>query len=175
MIGIQLSNFKTLKCDITQIEYDSSAANFILQICNNAGKYGAGLSGALSKKWPIVGDSYLNWYNSNNKGTSGQLDMGHIQIVTIDNHLAVVNMIAQYGVRHYTNPKPIDYASLEMCLIRLYGLISQLAMRRDGKRRFKIWCPKIGTGLAGGDWNIIIPKVVHWFDRREFDLTFVEF
>jgi hypothetical protein len=138
---------------------------------NNIGKYGAGLSGALSRKWPNVESDYRAWFNNK----PGNLDMGLIQISTMDTHLAVVNMVAQYGVRSHTNPNPMDYKALEMCLIRLFGILAQLALKHRNSKRFKIWCPKIGSGLAGGDWSIIKPMVEHWFVDRDFELTFVEF
>ena len=159
-------SFTTVAADITKIDYNQNDINFILQVCNNSGKYGAGLSGAIGSKWPVVEKDY--------RSLGHDIEMGSIQISTIDRHLAVVNMIAQYGVRSMTNPHPLDYRALEMCLVRLYTILYTVAKKKKDTK-FKIWCPKIGAGLAGGDWNNIRPRVIHWMGFNEFELTFVEF
>lgn len=158
--------------DITNIEYNINHINIIPQICNNIGKYGAGLSGALASKWPKVQDEYFNWYSGTGSGTSGKFCLDEIQFVGVDKHIAVINMIAQNGVRDRYNNKPICYPSLEMCLIKLFGSLYKIVPRFKWKK-IMIWCPMIGSGFAGGDWSIIEEKISHWFDRPEFVLTYV--
>jgi len=158
--------------DITLIDFPTNALNFIPQVCNNIGKYGAGLSGALSAKWPKIEQSFSQWVIGEGKGCSGPYELGHIQMVSVTPSLAIVNMIAQKGVRARYNPKPLQYKQLEMCLIRLFANLSQISCRfADG--HIKIWCPKIGAGLAGGDWDNIQERISHWFDRPEFELNYV--
>ena len=158
--------------DITAFDYPSDHVNIIPQICNDVGKYGAGLSGALAARWPAVQAAYFEWHGGQGKGSSGPLELGHIQTVRVERHVMVINMIAQHGVRGRYNHKPIRYQALEMCLIRLFGIFSQLSARfADG--HFQFWVPRIGTGLAGGEWSNIKEKVDHWFDRPEFGLTYV--
>jgi len=158
--------------DITKIAYPPGCVNIIPQVCNNIGKYGAGLSGSLATKWPIVRERYSEWVGRQGKGSSGPYTLGQIQWVNVEPNVAVVNMVAQNGVRNASNPKPIKYKHLEMCLIRLFGMTSVLTSRyADG--HFKIWCPQIGAGLAGGDWQKIQGMVAHWFDRPEFELNII--
>jgi O-acetyl-ADP-ribose deacetylase (regulator of RNase III) len=62
--------------------------------------------------------------------------------------LIVVNAYTQYmyGRNHADGDKsPVDYAAIEMCMKKINHLFK-------GKR---IGLPKIGSGLAGGDWNRI--------------------
>ncbi len=54
-------------------------------------------------------------------------------------------MIAQRGLRSFRNPHPLSYSALDTCL------------RKVGERAVSagtcVQMPKIGTGLAGGDWD----------------------
>jgi len=62
--------------------------------------------------------------------------------------LIVVNAYTQYlyGRNHADGDKsPVDYAAIEMCMKKINHLFK-------GKH---IGLPKIGAGLAGGDWNRI--------------------
>ena len=62
--------------------------------------------------------------------------------------LIVVNAYTQYmyGRNHADGDKsPVDYAAIEMCMKKINHLFK-------GKH---IGLPKIGSGLAGGDWNRI--------------------
>lgn len=151
--------------NICSIEFENKL-NLILQICNDQGRYGAGLSGALSKKWPQIESKYLQW------SLTEDFKIGNIQQIKIDKNLSVINMIAQRGLISSYNKHPLDYNALEMCLIRIFGILCQFQLKfPDGY--ITIYCPKIGSGLAGGDWNKIKPMVEYWFDRPEFTLNFV--
>lgn len=74
--------------------------------------------------------------------------------------LYVVNAYTQYnyGSNHKDGvAKPIDYEALTLCMRKLKNIFT-------GKR---FGFPKIGAGLAGGEWNIIskiIEKELHGED-----------
>lgn len=164
----------TTHSDIIAIDYPVDRFNFILQICNDLGKYGAGLSGVLASRWPTIASAYFEWHGGQGNGSSGSFKLGEIQIVRVEPHISIVNLIAQSGVRSQYNHTPIRYRHLESCMIRLYGALNRYSgIVPDGY--IKIWCPPIGTGLAGGDWNKIESIVSHWFHRPEFELIYVTF
>ena len=99
--------------DVTQIEYSTGCINIIPQVCNNVGMYGAGLSGSLAAKWPEVQDQFSKWIGGEGRGTSGSYALGQIQWVSVMPNVAVINMVAQNGVRGptcllYTSPSPRD-------------------------------------------------------------------
>lgn len=126
----------------------------IPHICNDIGKWGAGFSGAVSREWKDPEDHYKSHFKYAKKGCA----LGTIQWVFIDPELAVVNMIAQKGVRSKDNPSPICYASLEACLDRLAaGCVGLMGDGND--KKLTIHMPRIGTGLAGGSWDIIGPLI----------------
>ena len=65
-----------------------------------------------------------------------------------DYELTVVNAYTQfnYGANHVGgDPKPLDYSALTLCMKKINRIFA-------GK---KIGLPRIGCGLAGGDWEII--------------------
>ena len=144
----------------------------IFQVCNDLGKWGAGFSGAVSRRWSQPEMCYRAWYYAEQfTSTSGNnifppvimrgeriedddktykfID-GNIQIVFVGEKLAVVNAIAQNGIRNYRvnqNSKLIYYRGLEIALIHTANFC-----RKFG---YKVQMPKIGAGHAGGDWDII--------------------
>ena len=67
--------------------------------------------------------------------------LGEIQCVKINDNLSVVNMIAQRGVSWMNESPPIRYDALEKCL-------NQIEIK-------EVHMPRIGCGLAGGNWNEI--------------------
>ncbi|WP_112261374.1 macro domain-containing protein [Lentzea terrae] len=56
-------------------------------------------------------------------------------------------MIGQHGLRRTEEGPPIRYDALESCLEKLAGHARQ--------RNAAVHMPKIGAGLAGGDWDRI--------------------
>lgn len=124
----------------------------ISHVCNDAGKWGAGFSGAVSKEWSEPEELYRR----KARYAKDRCRLGAVQWVFIDPELAVVNMIAQKGVRSSLNPKPIRYEALETCLNKLaegcHGLINSSSSK---KKKVTVHMPRIGCGLAGGTWDII--------------------
>jgi len=122
----------------------------IAHICNDLGKWGRGFVTALSKKWKNPEHMYRAWWhNSKNQESYKEFKLGNIQFVKVDHDIHVVNMIAQKGINKKNDIKDrIDYKALMECLIRIKGTI----ILSEG---FTVHMPKIGSGLAGGDWNKI--------------------
>lgn len=114
----------------------------IVHIVNDARLWGAGFVVALSKKWPTPEQVYRN---------AAVLELGKCLAIEVEEGVTVVNMIAQHGIyspghrAHQNNP--IVYDALYRCL-------KQSA--QDAKAvGASLHMPKIGAGLARGDWTII--------------------
>jgi len=60
-------------------------------------------------------------------------------------------MFAQDGIYSTHNKKPIRYDSLKDCMLKIAYYISDL----QEKSKVVISAPMFGSGLAGGDWQII--------------------
>lgn len=117
----------------------------LLHICNNKGGWGAGFVLALSKKWKTPEKEYRECFRSKINH-----ELGDIQIIEVEPKVFVVNMVAQNGYKTINNPTPLDYNALEKCFQKVLLWIDE-----ENFTFPQIYCPKIGTGLSGGDWNVI--------------------
>ena len=138
--------------DITYLKGDATApqgegTKIIAHICNDVGIWSQGFVLALSQKWPLSEKSYLGWSNSGN-----YFGLGEIQLVPAQNDLFIANMIAQTDILPAPDgTPPIRYEALEKCLQKLaQGAIAAHAT---------IHMPRIGYGLAGGNWEHIEPLI----------------
>jgi O-acetyl-ADP-ribose deacetylase (regulator of RNase III) len=113
----------------------------VCHICNDAGGWGKGFVLALSKRWPAPEAQYRAWHKV---GESAGFRLGAIQLVEVEPHLLVTNMIAQHGVRPSGDVAPIRYDALRECLTALADQATS--------RKASVHMPRIGCGLAGGSW-----------------------
>lgn len=73
--------------------------------------------------------------------------LGNVQYVPVENNIIVANMIAQHGVKTMSNEPPIRYNELRVALQKVF---------KEAKRqKATVHMPRIGAGLAGGDWSVI--------------------
>ena len=112
----------------------------IVHICNDIGAWGAGFVLALSKRWkgPEQGYRYRNDPNKHK--------LGNVQYCAVENDIMVANMIAQHniGPDSEDNP-PIRYDALKKCLQDVNRVAQEI--------QASVHMPRIGCGLAGGDWS----------------------
>lgn len=136
----------------------------IAHVCNDQGGWGAGFVLALSARDTTPEEMYRDW-------AAGRYDvipfaLGKVQITpfTRTTGLYVANMIAQRG---YSKPgKPaLSYTFLTTCFIKLQKIA--IAMRPQAT----IHMPRIGCGLAGGDWNIVSLLIEHFLVDRGVPVT----
>lgn len=117
-----------IKGDIrdTELQHIAHGVN-----CQNV--MGSGIAKALYERWPKVKEYY--------HGYSIKV-LGAIQPIQVENHI-VWNCYTQ---NHYLprTVRNVNYAAIVNCFSNLRDMsITKLAI------------PKIGCGLAGGDWNIV--------------------
>jgi O-acetyl-ADP-ribose deacetylase (regulator of RNase III) len=161
-----------LRGDATRPEPWQNA--IIAHICNDDGKWGKGFVMALSRRWPEPEEKYRAWYRDRESRSSG-FKLGAVRFVavkTIDTLLSsnlklwVANMIAQHGVRGPGNPAPIRYGALQQAL----GKVAEFAKKNDAV----VCMPKIGAGLAGGDWGKIERIILETLDVQDVSVTVYE-
>lgn len=153
--------------DATKPQVDSleNELVYIPHICNDIGAWGAGFVKAISRKWPTPEQEYLAWFKTG-EHYGVPFRLGQVQKVNVEPGVVVVNMIAQNGVRSRSNPKPISYSALDTALARLgeyaEGFVDGANLSVSAS--FQIYpafhMPRIGTGLAGGDWSVIEPIIL---------------
>lgn len=157
MTGRRVTRYYEIEGDLIELALNGRF-DVIAHGCNCFCKMGNGIAPLMAKnfgcdKYPLEGDEYIGVINKlgqieyrNNIYTLPNSHDGYDQISF---NLTVVNCYTQYYNRG-NNPlgrdaANIDYQALELCLRKMNFLF---------KDKF-IGLPKIGCGLAGGDWNIV--------------------
>lgn len=112
----------------------------IIHGCNCFNTMGAGIAKAIKSEFPEA-------FEVDQKTKKG--DREKLGTITVAQHgnLFIVNAYTQYEFSR--TKKPFDYDAFHSCLRLIKG-------RFSGKR---IGLPKIGAGLAGGDW-VLIEKIL---------------
>lgn len=119
----------------------------IVHVVNDRGACCAGFFKALATKYPHAKRSYYNNAEAQSLG-SHYLDM------TYDN-LWVAHLCAQHGLPSKDNPQPLSYWALDSVLS---GLAAHLrSLRHPGTL---VVMPRIGAGLARGNWNKIKDMII---------------
>jgi O-acetyl-ADP-ribose deacetylase (regulator of RNase III) len=113
-----------------------NAPAIIAHICNDQGYWGKGFVMSISSRWA---EPQLEYQKLGDKRR-----LGHVQLVKVPGGITVANMIAQGSPSERV---PIRYNALRNCL----RFLGQHALRTGSV----LHMPKIGTGLARGDWNTI--------------------
>lgn len=112
-------------------------SGIICQQVNAEGWMGAGLALQIRQKWPIVYEEY--------RRSTPQL--GEVQIIDVDTKegLWIFNLCAQRTVGKGVQT---EYKYFVECLEKVEG---------RNRRGWPLYLPwRIGCGLAGGNWNIVI-------------------
>lgn len=108
---------------------------------NNIGLHGAGFARFLTKEFPKNGKKFeTDCYK-------GIVDLGDISWYE-EGNVVIANCITQNGIRNKNNPVPFSYEAFRESMEKL----KDGALENNIKT---IYMPKIGSGLAGGDWNQI--------------------
>ena len=117
-------------------------------VVNDVGAFGAGVALQIADRWPEARQNYLDW------GFQGQsFQMGNNNCFVVPNRkIMIVHMLAQHGLPSRTNKQPLCYISLAKCLNKLGNTAQSL----NGE----IHMPKVGCGLARGDWNQVAPMIL---------------
>lgn len=92
----------------------------------------------------------MNWSN-----------VGDIIVVPVTDKLWIVNAITQYNYGRDPDKVYVDYERLSHCFYKLNHQIQNSKILPK-----KIHFPKIGAGLAGGDWDIISETINFALDEN---------
>lgn len=126
---------------MTQGNVFESGADIIGHGVNCKGGFGSGVAGVVAQKYPKARHRYLDKFQ--NEGWS----LGDVQFVKVlGKQEYIANCATQFNYG-YTGECNADYPAIRTCMekVRDYAKAN----------KFTVAIPKIGAGLAGGDWNII--------------------
>lgn len=138
----------------------------IAHVCNDRGVWGAGFSGAVTRRWRQPEQDYRRWYRDTavTRSTSPTaFGLGRTWFTAVGEDAWVASMVAQHGTRGPDNPKPIRYEALNDCLAEL----GRFALAEGAG----VHMPRIGCGLAGGTWDQVEPLVRDALGARGIPVT----
>jgi O-acetyl-ADP-ribose deacetylase (regulator of RNase III) len=122
-----------VKGDLLQTEI-----KHIIHGCNSKGVMGSGVAKVLREKYPRAYQDYNDAYNSYG------LELGDVIVSVQDDGKVIHNAITQ---RDYGRDPSRVYVS--------YWAIAEVFRKINQWGVGEIAMPKIGAGLANGDWNVI--------------------
>jgi len=142
---------------IKYIQYDifKGGDDVIVHGCNCLCNFGAGIALQVFKIYPeaYYVDKKTKYKDASKLGTFTSWT-GH-NIYDYSRDITIVNAYTQF----YPNiaSKPFDYNAFETVLPKI----------KDSFHNKTIAFPKIGCGLAGGDWNIVSKMIEDCFKEKE--------
>ena len=142
--------------DCTVAQY-GKGLKIVAHGCNDIGRWGKGFVLAVTKRFGGKPQrAYFEWHRDRNQPGS-TFRLGGVQFVIQhegpDRYVAVCNMITQHGIQRAgsTGKAPVRYDAIQEAL----GALGAHAAQHGAS----IHMPRIGAGLAGGDWNRILPLI----------------
>ena len=133
----------------------------LMHVVNDQGVMGAGIARTIADTWPSVENEYANLHAIKN-GSSTKLRR-KVLFSEVKKNFIVANMFAQHGIGVSCSGIPLEYDWLEPCLRTVFGYAVE--------NNLDVHTPKIGAGLAGGDWNIIWPMIQRVAEEANFTGT----
>lgn len=145
--------------DATQPQGEGN--KIIAHVCNDIGRWGKGFVVALSKRSKQPELAFREWF-ANRQNSDFRL--GAVQFVSIEPDVWVANMVGQHQVKVKGDGgvPPIRYEALEQALISLGERAESLGA--------SVHMPRIGCGLAGGQWMLIEPLILRHLSEREVEV-----
>ncbi|MGI5135002.1 macro domain-containing protein [Streptomyces sp. CA-106110] len=151
--------------DITYVRGDATAPSgggvrLIAHVCNDIGGWGRGFVLALSHRWPEPEEAYRAWHRDR---AANDFGLGAVQFVRVEPDVWVANMIGQRGIRRGGKGVPVRYEAIDTAL----GALADKAVELGAS----VHMPRIGCGLAGGNWARVEPLVVERLVKRGIRVT----
>lgn len=118
-------------------------ARLIAHVVNDkTPNWGGAFARALRDGYPVAQEQFRGWVSA----APDRLRLGSVHIADVEEDLAVATMVAQRGYGDSQRPR-IRYDALRVCL-------RELAVRAV-ERNATVHMPRIGAGMARGNWAVI--------------------
>ncbi len=137
-------------------------AKILVHICNDVGAWGKGFVLAISKRWKEPERQFKEWHKS-----QSDHELGQVQFIRVRPDLEVANLIGQVGLRSRKGVPPIRYKAVEAGLSR----VAEHALSGGAS----VHMPRIGCGLAGGEWDRIETLINATLGARGVRVTVYDF
>lgn len=139
----------------------------IAQCCNCQNTMKSGIA-------PLIARAFPEAHAADQATAKGSKDkLGHFSVGVVEEpKLLVYNLYGQFGYWNRRQGKmDLSYEALDKSLSGMRSDIITRGLVRDLKGHVRVGVPKMGAGLAGGDWNIISGMIESYLGI--FDLTVV--
>lgn len=110
--------------------------------CNARGVMGAGIAAAIKTRFPAAFQAYRLHHEM------AGLQLGQVIFVDVGPSLIVANAITQATTGTDPMIRYVSYDAIADCMARI-------ATEAKSRKIDRVGLPKIGAGLANGDWTII--------------------
>lgn len=152
---------------ITYLKGDATApqakgVKIICHVCNDAGGWGKGFVLALSKRWDEPEAAYRAWFASRTN-----FALGAVQFVQVEPYIWVANLIGQRGTKTGSSGPPVRYSAIAEGL----QAVAEKALELGAS----VHMPRIGCGLAGGEWSKVEPLILEHVTGRGVAVTVYDF
>lgn len=155
---LAMSRITFTKGDTTSPQ--ESGTKVICHVCNDIGAWGKGFVLALSRRWSQPEEAYRRWYSGR---ATNDFGLGAVQFVQVESDIWVANMVAQSGIKRGKQGPPIRYDAVSGCL--------QTVATKANELGASVHMPRIGCGLAGGEWSEIEPLIAAALCERGVAVT----
>ena len=156
---------------ITYIQGDATqpqgeGPKIIAHVCNDIGRWGKGFVVALSRRSRKPEQAFNDWFARRDNNDYG---LGAVQFVPIEPQLWVANMIGQHKikVKGDDGTAPVRYEAIEAALAKVGDKALELGA--------SVHMPRIGCGLAGGQWELIEPLIIQQLSNRGIEVVVYDF
>ena len=135
--------------------------SLIVHCCNTLGAWGAGFVVPLGRRYPKAKESYKEYIEKNGRGLLGEVDE-----VKVADNIYVENLMGQSFLYKKPNGEiPCNYIAIET------GFLNIIEKWLAKSENYSVHMPRIGCGLAGGDWKTIENIIQRTFvDVAEVDV-----
>lgn len=154
-----------LEADATQPA--APGPKILVHVCNDIGAWGRGFVLGLSQRYPEPERRYKAW-------AAGLEDLpfelGQVQFVSVLPDLTVANLVGQHDIARKGQAQhtpPVRYAAIREGLGRVHSEAQQ--------QQATVHMPRIGAGLAGGDWAIIEAIIDEELTAHGLNVTVYDF
>ncbi|MGB3404346.1 MAG: hypothetical protein WBA77_16805 [Microcoleaceae cyanobacterium] len=91
----------------------------------------------------------------------------NVRFIKVEDDIFIANMIAQKGIKTSNNIPPIRYEAVENCLEKVAIKANEL--------NASLHMPRIGCGLAGGQWQNIEPIIIKTLIDNNLSVTVYDY
>ena len=137
-----MKSIKYIIGDATKPEIGCSGIHIIAHCCNDIGQFGAGFVVPLERRYMGLKQAYKS-YIQNTANPIGSVFLFQIN----STNLWIANIIGQHDIFPIDGIPPIRYDALKE------GFIKTIDTFKSECIHFHL--PRLGCGLAGGDWNVV--------------------